>query len=355
MIAHAGADLHVLLVDQSAFLEVVVCGLDDLLRLDASSRSLHIAEGVVFLPRLALLHPSLPLCALGGLEHGLKGLQNVIGVRPNRDRGSYDFAECRPVDVDVNDATCSILLGCSSLGGILVHDPCGSVVKSAADGDDAVGVLDCEIRVGGSVHAQHVHGEGFTLIEYTHRVAGGRDGDLGLLHHLLEDLRTMVDTLANVEDRSLGLVDHLAGLFDLGHVDHGGCIGRAGGGSLEDSFRHVSLHRDNVLGQIDVHRAWSAGRGDAESLIHCPRQLVEIEANKVPLCARPGDFCCWALLECICAHCSRRHLTGEDDHGNAIRQRVLHGCHQVSDARTAGHDGDTELPRGLRVGGGGVP
>mmetsp|Transcript_83691 Transcript_83691/g.222091 ORF Transcript_83691/g.222091 Transcript_83691/m.222091 type:complete len:332 (+) Transcript_83691:941-1936(+) len=278
----------------------------------------------------------------------------MLRVGPDGHRGRDYLAKGGLVNVDVDDAAGALLLRHPRLRRVLVHDAGRAVVEAAAYGHDAVGVLDRKVGVGGAVHAEHVHGEGLALVKDAHAVDRRGHRDLGLGRHLSQDLWAVARSLADVEDGPLGAVDDLAGLLDGLHVHHRRGIDRRLRRLPEDRRRDLRLRGHDVLRQVYVDGARPARQGNPEGLVNSPRQLIEVQADVVPLRAWACDLRCGALLEGVRTHGAGRHLPGEDDHGNSVCQGVLQGSHEVGDPRAARHDGHATSACRLRVGGGRV-
>mmetsp|Transcript_64611 Transcript_64611/g.192486 ORF Transcript_64611/g.192486 Transcript_64611/m.192486 type:complete len:564 (-) Transcript_64611:12-1703(-) len=354
VVPHACADKDLAVVHPAALVEEGVRGLDDLLGLDHAVWGLDVAEGMVLLPLHALLLPCLALGDLWRRDEPLHGLQSMLSVGPDGHGGLHNLPEGCLVDVDVDDAAHAIPLRHPCLWRVLVHDAGGAVVEAAPDRDDAVCVLDCKVCVRGPVHAEHVHGERVPLVEDAHPVDSGGHRDLRLCCHLAQDVWTMARPLADVEDGALRTVDYVHRLLDALHVNHGRGISRCQSRRPKDRRWDLCPHGHDVLRQVYVAGTRATGGGDPERLVDGPGQLVEVQADVVPLRARARDLGRGALLEGVGAHGAGRHLPGEDDHGDAVRQGVLQRGHQVGDAGPARHDGDPDPPRRLCIRCGGV-
>mmetsp|Transcript_159408 Transcript_159408/g.487769 ORF Transcript_159408/g.487769 Transcript_159408/m.487769 type:complete len:389 (-) Transcript_159408:659-1825(-) len=276
MVPHASANENVSVVHHALLVEESVGSLNDLLRLDHAVRGLDVAEGVVFLPLLALRLPLLPCGVLRRLDEPLHGLEGMLCVGPDGHGGLHHLPEGSLVDVDVDDAARALPLRHPRLRGVLVHDAGGAVIETAPYGYDAVRVLDGKVGVRGSVHAQHVHGQRVPLVEDAHAMDGGCDGDLRLGRDSPQDVWAVGRALAHIEDGALGLVDDLCRPLDALHVHHGWGVDRGQRGLPKDGRRDLRPRGHNVLRQVYVARARAAGAGDAEGLVDSPRQLVEV-------------------------------------------------------------------------------
>mmetsp|Transcript_20757 Transcript_20757/g.45649 ORF Transcript_20757/g.45649 Transcript_20757/m.45649 type:complete len:414 (+) Transcript_20757:508-1749(+) len=341
VVSHTSAYHDLSIIHPLLLMEVLVRCLDDLLHLELPTRGLHVAKCVVLLPRRALLQPLASRTAL--LWFGdvlLHCPERICSVCPDGDCRPHDLSEAGLVDVDVDYTAGALLLGGLGLGRILRHNAGSAVVEAAADGYDNIRVLDGKVRIGGPMHAKHVHGERIALIEDAHRVTGGCHWNLCLVRNCFHQLGAMARTLPHVEDGALGLVEELSGRPHLCHVEHGRGVPGLLHGTLEDGLWHLRPHGNDVLGKIDVDRARSTRRRYPEGLIHSPRELVEVQADVIPLRARPSDLRRRALLEGVCSHGSCGHLSRENDHGHAVRHGILQRRHNVRDAGAARHHND---------------
>mmetsp|Transcript_100748 Transcript_100748/g.280624 ORF Transcript_100748/g.280624 Transcript_100748/m.280624 type:complete len:320 (-) Transcript_100748:447-1406(-) len=318
MVPHACADEDLAIVHPSLLVEEGVCGLDDLLRLDLAVGCPDVPKCVVPLPLLALPLPLLAARALRGLDEPLQGLQRVLRVRPDGHGRLHDLPEAVLVDVDVHDATGAVSLRRSGLRRVLVHDTGCSVIEAASNGDDAVRILDREVRVRRTVHSEHVQGQRVPLVEDPHAVNRRSYWDLRLRRHPPEHFGAVPRTLANIEDRPLRSVDDVCRHLDALLVHHRRGIEECEGRSHEDRCRNRRFGGNDVLRQVYVAGARAPRAGNAERLVDRPRQLVELKAGIVPLGAGARYLRCWALLEGISTHCTRWHLPREDNHGHAI-------------------------------------
>mmetsp|Transcript_34182 Transcript_34182/g.79459 ORF Transcript_34182/g.79459 Transcript_34182/m.79459 type:complete len:465 (+) Transcript_34182:462-1856(+) len=350
VVPHAGAEEDVPVVHEALVVQVGVDGLDDLLRLDHPVGCLHVGKGVLLLPRLTLLRPLLPCVVLRRLDEPFQGLECVLGICPDSYSRLHHLAETALVYVDVDDSARAGLLGCSCLGCVLVHNAGRAVIEAASYSDNAVGVLDRKIGIRCSVHTEHVQREGVSLVKNAHAVDGGGHRNVGLLCYSAEGLGAVACTLTNVEHWPRGPVDDCGCLLSSLHVQHRGCVHCCKSRPLEDRCWNLCFGGGDVLGQIYVARARAPRASDSERLVHGPRQLIEVQANIVPLGASARNLGGWALLEGIRAHGPGRHLPREDNHGHAVRERVLQRSHQVRHSRATRHDRDATSACRLCIG-----
>mmetsp|Transcript_67506 Transcript_67506/g.106922 ORF Transcript_67506/g.106922 Transcript_67506/m.106922 type:complete len:276 (-) Transcript_67506:324-1151(-) len=250
----------------------------------------------------------------------------------------------------MHDAAGARSFGRASLWRILVDNACGAVVKPASDRHNAISILNREVGIGGPVHAEHVHGERVALVEDAHAMDRGSHRNLRLLCYLSHQLMAIAATLANVQDRVLGLVDESASLPNRFHIKHRWSIlVRLLRRRFEDSSWHLRLHRYNVLWQVDMARTWSTRHRNAEGLVNSPRQLIEVETDVIPFSARSRNFRCLALLKGICSHRTCRHLPRKNNHGHTVGICILQRRNQIRHTWATRHNTDAYLTSRLRI------
>jgi hypothetical protein len=97
-----------------------------------------------------------------------------------------------------------------------------AVVEARTERDDDVRLLHREVRVRGTVHAEHVQTLQVRLVKHTEALQRRADGDVALLCELREEIRATragEDAGAGVDDGALRLVDECgSGLEDEGQV-----------------------------------------------------------------------------------------------------------------------------------------
>ena len=106
----------------------------------------------------------------------------------------------------------------------------------------------------------------------------------------------------------------------------------------------------DVLGHIDQHGAGTAGGGNVEGLFHGGRQVFDVLDQEIVFDTGSGDANGVAFLEGIQANGMRGHLTRDDDHGNRVHVGRGNTGHGIGQAWPAGHNADTGLFAGARIG-----
>src|SRR5690606_21584531 len=115
--------------------------------------------------------------------------------------------------------------------------------------------------------------------------------------------------------------------------------------------RHVLAGRQaDILGDVDQHRAGTAGAGDVEGPPHGLGQVLDVAHQEVVLDARPGDADRVALLERVFADGRGRHLAADDDQRDRVHVGGGDAGDGIGDARTAGDDAHAHLLRRARIG-----
>ena len=213
----------------------------------------------------------------------------------------------------------------------LAGDP---VVEAGAERDQQVALLHGGDGGVVAVHARHTEAEFVAIGE---RTPGHQRRD----HRDLEQLRELQQRFggtglehatADVEHGPLGLSDQSGRFFDerriaLHHRVVPGQFHR-NRVRLVPGHRRARIDRvDDVLRDVDEHRARAAGRGDVERLVDDPRDVLGAGDQEVVLGHRHRDAGGIALLEGVGADRSERNLTGDADH----RDRVEHGVGERGD------------------------
>lgn len=356
---------HLMLADTSGHDDLVLDGLtklgklgDDSLGLDgltAVGNVTLIVKGVLLLPLGDSAEPLGSL--LDSLNQGQQ-LGKVLGNITLDSLGGLDnLVDVLGQDFKVDDTTAllksSQTSGRSKLGNVASD----TLVKAGTESNDDIGVLHSHVGVARTVHTQHSQGLFFSLVVSTETVQSGGDGDLGLVGQLAQEngaLLRVHDTVANVKNGLLGLVDEVSGALDglvleLRDGSSGQRLDGLRGNSGVCGNSIAENGRGNVLGKIDKDRARAARAGNLKGLIDAARQLGNVLDHDVPLGAGTGDADNVSLLESVGTNGSSGNLTGEDNHGDTVGKGVLHGGDDVGGTRTRGNNDDTGLAGGLCV------
>ena len=136
------------------------------------------------------------------------------------------------------------------------------------------------------------------------------------------------DPAAAVDHGALGVGERLGRDADLLDVAVGrglvaGQLGRAGG------RRVVDVRADQVLRDVDEHRAGAAGRGDVEGLVDVVGDLARIGDQQRVLDDRQRDADDVGLLEAVRADQVGAHLAGDEDGRDRVHHRVGDGRDEV--------------------------
>ncbi len=262
-------------------------------------------------------------------------------VADDRHVDLHPLGDRRRVDVDVDDLA-------RVLGEVLrVADH--PVVEARADREQHVAVLHCHVRLIGAVHARHAD-EALAarpVRTQPHQRVRAREAEqvdqrVQLGRGVGED-----HAAAGVDHRTLGGEQQLQRLADLALMPLHHRVVRAHRHRLR-VFEAV-LRLGDVLGDVDQHRARTAGGRDDEGLLHRRREVLDVLDQEVVLHARPGDADRVALLERVLADGVRRDLTRDHDHRDRIHVGGGDAGDRVGHARAAGDEADPDLLRGTRV------
>ena len=239
---------------------------DGVLRLDDAAARLVLGK-----LQAALGFPGVDLTPPSGLRLGVhrriagfpsvqQGGQGLAGVGDDGHLDRDVLVDGRSVDVDVD------------LARFLAEgvEPSGHpIVETRADRQQHVAAMHREVGLVGAVHAQHAEELGVTggVAAQTHqRVGHGEAGDTGEPSQCFRRGGAGVDdAAAGVDHRPLGLLQQCDGLGDLSQVGIGV---RPVAGMVRHRFGVRSLVDDDVLRQVDHHRAGPAAAGDVEGLVH---------------------------------------------------------------------------------------
>ena len=213
---------------------------------------------------------------------------DLAGVAHDRHVGRPVLADLGRVDVGVDDLR---------LGGEGREVAGDAVVEPRAEGDQQVGLLHRRDGGDGAVHARHAQVLAVAIGERAAGHEGGDDGRAGLVGEV-EELGGglgLDHAAADVEHRATRLADQAGGLPDLLGVRPGG---RPVAGQPDlDRPAEGGLGLQDVLGQVDEHRAGTAGRGDVERLGDRPRDVRRVGDQHVVLGDRQRDAADVGFLE----------------------------------------------------------
>lgn len=229
------------------------------------------------------------------------------------------------------------------------------VVEAGTQRDQQVAAL--QRRHGGhrAVHAGHAE---VLPVAVGKRAAGHQRGDhrdagqLGQLPELLGGL-TADDAAADIQHRLARGRDQLGGLADLPAVRFG--VGLVAGQLHPRRPAERALALQHVLGDVDQHRARTAGGRDVEGLGQHPRNVVTGADQKVVLGDRHRDARDVGLLEGVGADQPPPDLTGDSDHRDRVHLRVGQRGHQVGRSGTRRCHAHAHPAGDVRVAAGGMP
>src|SRR5713101_2218654 len=225
-----------------------------------------------------------------------------------------------------------------------------AVVKSHADRDEEVGLLNGVVNPGFAVHAHHAEVQ--RIIGREAANAQERHGDriIAGADELLEGAHRAGnhDPVAGENDGAFGGVQHLDGAVEFGLiVIVAPALGRKSwlrrfpvefGGSLL-----------RVFGDVDKDRAGAAAVGDQEGFADSARNVLGLRNHHVVLGDGHGDARDIDLLKRVGAQDFAADLAGDADD----RRRVHHGGgnagNHVRCARTGGSHGDADATAGTGV------
>ena len=170
-------------------------------------------------------------------------------------------------------------------------------------------------------------------------------------HQLREQMRSIAlnYTTAGVDHRTFGGEQLIHGLFDLASMTTARRRVRAqldlGWIVVIELLVRVSA----ILGDVDNDRTGTTRRGNVERLFHHARNFRGMTNLEAVLHDRAADADHVSFLEGIFADEVRRHLTGDDDHGDVVHVGRSDWGHRVGGARTRGHEYAADLAGGTRV------
>lgn len=99
----------------------------------------------------------------------------------------------------------------------------------------------------------------------------------------------------------------------------------------------------DIFGQVDENGTWSTGCCNLESLVDSPWQLCNVLDHDVPLCTTPGDTDHVGFLEGIATDQVGSDLSTKDDHGQTVREGILHGRDDVGRSGSRSDKDDTRF------------
>ncbi len=111
----------------------------------------------------------------------------------------------------------------------------------------------------------------------------------------------------------------------------------------------LRLAGQGILGDVDVHRAWSAGAGDVEGLGDDARDVVRLAHEVVVLGHRQGDAADVDLLEGVLADERAGHVAGDGDDGHRVELGGGDAGDEVGGAGAAGAETDADPAAGPSV------
>ncbi|CAH2600075.1 protein of unknown function [Rhodovastum atsumiense] len=353
VLADLGGDVGLAPGPHRGFAGQFIQALHRVLRLDdgAALVGLVEAQAIEAPPRIDLPPPAGDRGAVGLRRVGVPGRkqrgQSAAGVGNDGDLDGNVLVDRGRVDVDVD------LLRMRAEG---VQPPGHPVVEARADRQHDIAAMHGEVGFIGAVHAQHAQELRIGGREgaESHQRAGA--GEAGLAHELRQRLggaRAGIDhAAAGVDHRPLGCLQHRHGAGDLGLVRLGlrpvGAVRRLGRALVR------GLADQDVLRQVDHHRAGPAAAGDVERLVDGAGEVARTLDQIIVLGGGAGDAGGVGFLEGVVADQVRRHLAGEADDGNAVQQRIHQSGHRIGGARAAGHQHHAHLAGGAGIALGGV-
>mmetsp|Transcript_4076 Transcript_4076/g.8787 ORF Transcript_4076/g.8787 Transcript_4076/m.8787 type:complete len:426 (-) Transcript_4076:72-1349(-) len=282
-------------------------------------------------------------------------------VTEDSNSGLHNLVKVLGGDLKVHNTTTALALCALSLRGKCVYTSSDTVIKTCTKSKDKIGILHGVVSESRSVHTKHLERKRAALVKSTETLHGGGDGDVCLLCELLEHAGSVElalhDTLASVDDRALGTVDHLSDKLEIGSA-------RSSDALLVEELHLLLLtnshlrrrvrdllqhHSGDILGKVDKHRSRSSAGGDFEGLVDASREVFDILDHNVPLGAGPADTHDITLLESIRSDGGSRHLASEHDERGTVHVGIHDGGDGVGGARTRGHEHDTGFASGTSV------
>ena len=279
------------------------------------------------------------------VQQRVQALQARAAVADDRDADRDVLADRGGVDVDVHDR------GLGGEGVRLAGDP---VVEPDPDPQEQVAGAGAHVGGVGAMHAEHPQEERVVSGESPEAHEGGRDRGPGSVRQPRQLFRAAgEDNPASGEDqRAPGLGQQPRCRPKLFRV--GLRVGGVGAGRELEGSREPGAGRGDVLGDVHEHGAGTSRAGQVKRLLEDGREVGDVFDEVVVLGAGAGDADDVHLLEGVVADQVSRHLTGEHDDGDRVREGRGDAGHGVRRPRPGGHQADPHLARSPRVAVGGV-
>ena len=217
-----------------------------------------------------------------------------------------------------------------------------AIVEACAERDEQIALLHRGHRGVVAVHARHAQRKRMIVGECAARHQRGDHVHVDQLGELAQRLgpARFQDATAGVDHGARRAHDELGRRAHLVEVGLGLRLvaGQVHFGRLVPFHRRRRVSRiDDVLGDVDEHRARPPGRRDVERFANRLRDVLRRGHQEVVLGDGHRDAGGVALLERIGADRRRRHLTGDHDHGDRIHHRVAQRRDDVGRRRPTGH------------------
>ena len=233
-----------------------------------------------------------------------------------------------------------------------IQPACDPVVETGTGGNQQIALCDCEIGIGGAVHAEHPHRLGVLLIEgsLAHQGGGDRQAEaFGQLFHGV--MGTAADGAAtDVEQGATGLADQGQGRRNGLGVGAGWQLESRWNRRARSHWRVVKFLEADVLGYVDQHRAGPATGCNQKGFSHDSADVAGIAHHPGVLHDRQGyaeDVC---FLEGVGANRGPRHLPGDHHHRHRVHLGGGDAGDQVGGAGPRGSKADANFACGSGVG-----
>ena len=224
-----------------------------------------------------------------------------------------------------------------------------AIVEAYAEGDQQIAVGHRHVGGVAAVHAGHADEVGMVGWQGAEPHQSGDRRDVRQFHQLaqLGGRARRDDASARVNQRPVGLQDHLRGAADLARVALGENLI-----SRQMNRRHrlvVSLPREDVFRDVDKHRAGPSRGGDIERLVDGLRQVFEALYQEIMLGARACNAESIGLLESIAANQFAGHLARDGHDGDGVHHGVHQAGGEVGRAGSRSGAADSRFAGGARV------